>query len=215
MVDLEQLKRDIRGVSAIADPTERLLEAAAIVADAVADLDVVPVVVGGLALAYWTGGEIQTGDIDVVMPRAPELADRLAALGFERRGREWILADAGISFEAPGEALEPGDHGEYVELASGRRILVLSLEDLLLWRLREWIHWHHVSGFQQAAFLLAAEGLDAERLDLRAAEEGMSPALVELRRLVSEIENGRAVEAWELVDIGRKLEAQGYSTSDE
>jgi hypothetical protein len=51
----------------------------------------------------------------------------------------------------PGEVLEPGDEAELVELASGRRVLVLSLEDMLLWRLREWIHWRAASGFQQAA----------------------------------------------------------------
>jgi hypothetical protein len=215
MPDLEQLTQELGQVGTIADPTERLLEAAAIVAEAVADLDIQPVVVGGLALAYWTSGEIQTGDIDVVMPRAPQLRDRLAALGFELRGREWILPGAEISFEAPGDVLEPGDQSEPVELASGRHVLVLSLEDLLLWRLREWIHWHHASGFRQAAFLLGAEGLDAERLDTRAAVEGLGLALAELRRLVSDIEGGRVFEGWELVEIGRKLEAQGYSTDHE
>jgi hypothetical protein len=34
-------------------------------------------------------------------------------------------------------------------LESGRRVLVLSLEDMLLWRLREWVYWHHASGFHQ------------------------------------------------------------------
>jgi hypothetical protein len=70
------------------------------------------------------------------MPRLPELADRLAALGFERPGREWVLPGFEVAFEAPGEELEPGDEAESVELASGRRVLVLSIEDLLLWRFR-------------------------------------------------------------------------------
>ena len=65
---------------------------------------------------------------------------RNAALGFGRKGREWVLPGSEIAFEAPGEALEPGDEAELVELASGRQVLVLSLEDLPLWRLREWIH---------------------------------------------------------------------------
>ncbi len=77
-------------------------------------------------------------------------------------------------------------------------MLVLSLEDLLLWRLREWVHWHAVSGFEQAAHLLAAEPLDADRLDKRAAEEGLSLAIAELRRLTAEIEGGRRYENWEL-----------------
>jgi hypothetical protein len=34
---------------------------------------------------------------------------------------------------------------------------VLSIEDVLLWRLRGWVHWHHASGFQQAAHLLVSD----------------------------------------------------------
>jgi hypothetical protein len=133
------------------------------------------------------------------------------ALGFERPGREWVLPGFEVAFEAPGEELEPGDEAESVELASGRRVLVLSIEDLLLWRLREWVHWHAVSGFQQAAHLLAAEPLNAARLDRRAAEEGLSLALSELRRVEAEIETGRVFEGWELAEIGKKIERESYS----
>jgi hypothetical protein len=180
-----RLREEVRSAAAIPDQTERLLEVAAIIAAAFADFQAQPVVVGGLALAYWSDSAFGTGDIDVVMPRLPELAERLAALGFERPGREWVLPGFEVAFEAPGEELEPGDEAESVELASGRRVLVLSIEDLLLWRLREWVHWHAVSGFQQAAHLLAAEPLNAARLDRRAAEEGChspSPSFAGSRR---------------------------------
>ena len=40
----------------IEDETERLLEVAAIVEEALAEIGIHPVVVGGLAVAYWTGG---------------------------------------------------------------------------------------------------------------------------------------------------------------
>jgi hypothetical protein len=73
MADLPRLKEELLQAARVADPTERLLEAAAIIAEALADL----------------------------------------------------------------------------ELESGRRVLVLSLEDMLLWRLREWVYWHHASGFHQ------------------------------------------------------------------
>lgn len=44
-------------MAAIEDPTGRLLEAVAIVAEAVADLASDPVVVGGLAVAHWSRGD--------------------------------------------------------------------------------------------------------------------------------------------------------------
>jgi len=72
-------------------------------------------------------------------------------------------------------------------------VKVLSIEDLLLWRLREWVHWHHPSGFHQAAHLLLSDAVDTERLDRRAREEGLTRALRELRKLTAEVEAGRIV----------------------
>jgi hypothetical protein len=213
--DLARLRKELLDAAAIENPTERLLEAAAIISEAFADLPVEPVVVGGLALAYWSGSEFQTGDIDVLMPRLPEARRRLEALGLQSAGREWVLPGGDVVFEAPGEILEPGDEAKSVELPSGRRLRVLSLEDMLLWRLREWIYWHIASGFHQAAHLLIAEPLDVARLDRRAGEEGLGLALAELRRLTAEIERGRVYEDWEVAEVGRTIDRESYSGSDD
>ena len=196
-----------------APPTK--LEVAAIICEALTDVGVQPVIVGGLALAYWTSGgdEHITGDIDVVVPSVPELASRLQALGFEKTGREWILPGHEVAFEAPGEILERGDEAEWAELASGRRLRILSVEDVLLWRLREWLYWHHTSGFHQAAHLLASEALDSERLDARARDEGLTLALSALRSLTAEIAAGRTMEEWELVRLGKDVERDIYRSN--
>jgi hypothetical protein len=210
--DLENLKDELLRVASIADPTERLLEVAAVISEALSDLGVQPVVVGGLALAYWSdSNKFITGDIDVVVPRVPELADRLRTLGFSQQGREWTLPGHDVAFEAPAEVLEPGDDSTWVQLASGRRVKILAIEDMLLWRLREWVHWHHASGFQQAAHLLVTDEIDTARLDRRAGEEGLSHALRELRRLAAEVEAGRVVEEWEINELGKDVERQSYS----
>jgi hypothetical protein len=47
--NLGSLKQELLRVASIADPTERLLEVAAVICEALSDLDVQPVVVGGLA----------------------------------------------------------------------------------------------------------------------------------------------------------------------
>lgn len=210
--DPEDLREALLAAASLADPTERLLEVAAVIGEALADLGIQPVVVGGLALAYWASGdEFITGDIDVLLPRVPGLAERLERLGFAQEGREWRLHGYDVSFEAPGDVLEPGDEAEWAELASGRHVKVLSIEDMLLWRLREWLHWHHASGFHQAAHLLLSEELDGVRLARRAKEEGLKRALQTLRALTTEIEGGRVVEEWEIVELGREVERQSYS----
>jgi hypothetical protein len=68
-----------------------MLEIAGVVDAALRAIAIRPVVVGGLAVAYWTTGLYLTGDIDVVMPHSSEIGQRLAALGFERDGRFWTL----------------------------------------------------------------------------------------------------------------------------
>ena len=210
--DLENLKQELLRVASIADPTERLLEVAAVIGEALSDLNVQPVVVGGLALAYWSNSdEFITGDIDVVVPRVPELPERLKALGFAQQGREWALPGYDVAFEAPGEVLEPGDESEWAELASGRRVKILTIEDMLLWRLREWVHWHHSSGFHQAAHLFVSDEIDTGRLEKRAGEEGLTRALHELRRLTAEIEAGRVLDEWELAELGKEIEGRSYS----
>lgn len=73
------------------------------------------------------------------------------------------------------------------------------------------LHWHHASGFHQAAHLLLAEELDGYRLEQRAEAEGLAPALQALRALTVEIEGGRVVEEWEIAELGREVERQSYS----
>lgn len=174
---VDHLRRQLLAAATLEDATEGLLEVTAVVAEALAELDVQPIVVGGLAMAHWSDRAFVTGDIDVVVPRRAELATRLLALGFEQHGRQWKLPDHAVIFEARADALEPGDEAEPVELASGRTVLVLSRVDLLLWRLREWLHWQSAAGFKQAAALLWSDEIDDERLERRADEEGLAAAL--------------------------------------
>lgn len=196
--DLEQLRRALLEAAAIEEPTERLLEVAAIIGEAFVDVDAAPVVVGGLAAAHWSRSRIITADIDVVMVRTPELPERLRALGFQREGRIWTLAEGDVAFEAPADRLEPGDESESVELPSGRVLRVLSPEDMLLWRLREWLYWEAAEGFQQAVQLLASDSLDPQRLERRALEEGLDKALTRLRTMAKEINEGQTFDPWEL-----------------
>ena len=210
--DYAQLRSELVAVAGLDDPTERLLEVAAVIVAALSDLNVEPVVVGGLALAYWAeSSDIITGDIDMIVRRSPELDERLARLGFEKHGREWSLPGFEVAFEAPSEVMEPGDTGEWAELASGRRVKVLSIEDALLWRLREWVFWHHSSGFRQATHLLLSDKLDQARLEQRASEEGLGLALAELRRLTAQLDAGQPLEEWQISEAGKRVERDSFS----
>ena len=159
------LRDELDGTAEIEDPTEQMLEIAAIVEEAVASLGLHPIVVGGLAVAYWAAGTYLTHDIDVVMPYVPDLESRMAALGFVREGRLWVLPGRAVFFEAPGNKLEPNPDGfEVVETRSGRHVRVQAAEDVLLVRLQEFLATGHSDAFQQCLWLLGVESFDHTRL---------------------------------------------------
>lgn len=103
---------DLEDALQLEDQTERMLAVVAVIADAVRDLGVTPVVVGGLAVQYWTHAQYTTGDIDILLPSLPEIDERLRELGFVREGRHWVIPGRDVFVEAPGSALRPPERAD-------------------------------------------------------------------------------------------------------
>ena len=91
----------------VADRTERMLEVAAVISEAVADLGLRPVVVGGLAVATWVSDAYLTADIDVVMPipdsSRPAALQVARKLGIEYREGFYKNRYVGRTFIMPGQ----------------------------------------------------------------------------------------------------------------
>jgi hypothetical protein len=208
--DLDGLRVELQRTADISDRTEQMLEIAGIVDTALRAIEIRPIVVGGLAVAYWTTGLYLTGDIDVVMPHSAQIEERLAALGFERDGRFWTLPGRDPVFEAPGSTLEldPNGHIE-VELASGRTIRIQLVEEVLLLRLAEFVATGNADVFQQCLWLLGVSGLDRERLRARADDESLSRALDALSSTANSFEHDARLELWEITDLAKSLRAPG------
>ncbi len=186
------------------DQTERLLEVAAIVSEALEPLGIHPVLVGGLAVAYWTAGAYVTGDIDVVMPYLPEIDERLAELGFERRGRFWLLREGGVVFEAPGSGLAAGEEAQAVELASGRAVAVLTLEDLLVGRIHEFVGTGHSDRPRSGAHAARARKISTPAdCNGEPTRRQSSKRSVSSRVSPSACGEGAQLEQWELHELPR------------
>lgn len=101
-----------------------------------------PILVGGGALEFYTAGGYATKDMDLALPAAPEVDAAFAALGFEKEGRYWYQADLDLLFEAPAPAGLPGEDAPRTEVVvDGLRVVIIGIEDLLIDRLRAWVHW--------------------------------------------------------------------------
>ena len=100
-----------------------------------------PILVGGGALEFYTAEGYATKDMNLALPAAPEVDAAFAALGFAKEGRYWYHAELDLRFEAPAPAGLPGEDAPRAEVEiDGLRVVIIGIEDLLIDRLRVWVH---------------------------------------------------------------------------
>ncbi len=125
-----------------ADPRRRRLVALGLLTAQLAPLGVEPVLVGGGALEFYTAGGYGTHDMDLALPHGPAVDAAFAAMGFRKEGRFWHHDDLDLLFEAPAPAGLPGENAPRTEVSvDGLRVVIIGVEDLLIDRLRAWVHW--------------------------------------------------------------------------
>lgn len=213
---LADLRAALADAAQIDDLAERTLEVVSVVDAVAAPLGIHPVVVGGMAVYFWTADEaFVTYDIDVVMAVPERLAAALADLGFEksRDGRHWRLAETDILLEAPSAELDSDVVVAAVKLPSGRTASVLSHLDVLLDRLAEFQATGHQIVAQQILVLLDHLTADeATDLRARASSRRVAHALDAMSRLAAQIADGREPPASdELHEVARAAQRAEYT----
>ena len=102
----------------------------------------VPIVIGGLALSYYTREVYFTADIDLAYSDREGLDEVLKELGFEKRGRYWVNEDLKIAIEVPVGVLAGEDIPlEIVEFGPELQCHIIGIEDLIIDRLNACKHW--------------------------------------------------------------------------
>ncbi|MCX6563111.1 MAG: hypothetical protein NTU60_05840 [Candidatus Aminicenantes bacterium] len=88
-----------------------------------------PVLIGGLALSYYSREVYFTSDIDLAYADREALDAALTGLGFVKKGRYWVQSELDIAVEAPAGSLI-GEEApvETVELEGGLRCVILGVE---------------------------------------------------------------------------------------
>jgi len=185
-MDPAALRRRIDDLASEPDPLRRRLIALGALTARLAPSEVEPILVGGCALELYTDGGYSTGDVDLALPHTPEVDAAFADLGFSKRGRFWVRPELDLLFEAPAPAGLPGETAPRTVLdVEGLRVVVLGVEDLLVDRLRAWVHWKSDEDRRWATRLVA---LHRSRLDwdylrgIVAGDAAEASALVSLER---------------------------------
>ncbi|MBA3383935.1 MAG: hypothetical protein H0T20_04685 [Actinobacteria bacterium] len=195
---------------ALENATERKLAVVAVIDGQMQLIDFRAIVIGGLAVEFWTRGAYATTDIDLYLPHGPAVLQLLGPLGFERRGRHYVLPGSDVFVEAPGPSFAAEREEVYeVTLRSGFVVPLLSPADVLVDRLHQFVAGGHSDVAEQAVALLAAEELDHEHLRVRVREERLRTALEEMERIAGRVEAGETIESWDLHEIARALRAPG------
>ena len=167
------------------DPQRRRLVALGILTRRLSAHGIEPILVGGGALEFYTAGGYATKDVDLALPVAPEVDAAFAALGFEKEGRYWFHPEFDLLFEAPAPAGLPGEDAPRTEVEiDGLRVVIIGIEDLLIDRLRAWVHWNSDEDGRWTRRLAL---LYPDRIDWEYARERASRVPEEARAL-SEIE---------------------------
>ncbi|HEY7892355.1 MAG TPA: hypothetical protein VIC05_09130 [Solirubrobacteraceae bacterium] len=215
-LDISTLRTELARVAKITDAAERTLEVVAIIESVAAPMGIHPVLVGGMAVYFWTENEaFLSHDIDVIMEVPDSLARTFAELGFARGdARHWELPGSNVFLEAPSADLDQGAVVVEVELSSGRQARVLSRVDVLIDRLDEFQATGHEVAAQQV-FQLLSEVTEDERHELgkRASDRRVTAILKRMQALLERVATGgETPDSGELHEIARAaLNAEYHS----
>lgn len=131
----------LEATAAERDPARKRLVALGLLADRLREAGLEPILVGGAAVEFYTSGGYTTKDVDLALPHGPETDAAFAELGFVKEGRYWYREDLDLLFEAPAPAGLPGETAPRTKVEiEGLTIVVLGIEDLVIDRIRAWIH---------------------------------------------------------------------------
>jgi hypothetical protein len=144
-----------------------------------------PVIVGGFAVEWYTGGGYSTVDLDVAYLRPDRIGSMLESLGFTKVNRHWVSTRYDLQIEVPSHAVDRVvlDHSLTIEIA-GHRAVMIGVEDLIIDRLCGYTHGRSTGDLHWATSLYAAyaDRLDGDYLLSRARTERVEEALLEAKR---------------------------------
>ncbi|MBC7107078.1 MAG: UbiD family decarboxylase [Firmicutes bacterium] len=154
---------------------------------------VVPILVGGTALEFYTFGEYSTADVDLVLSGREEAARALEMLGFQREGRHWYSGDLDLAVEIPDNVLAGALEKTVTVSVEGEKVRVIGPEDLIVDRLAAAKFWKARTDLDWAAavLLLHQDRIDPEYLEQAAAREGVSDFLVQAMKKRDEMSGAR------------------------
>ncbi len=152
---------------------------------------IAPIIIGGLALSYYTREVYFTADIDLAYSDREALDEVLREINFKKKGRYWVNEDLKTAIEVPvGVLAEEDSPLEIVELGPELQCQIIGIEDLIIDRLNACKHWESEIDCEMVELLIKRyqKELDWAYLERRAKkpENDVLKELGQLRRKAEE-----------------------------
>ncbi|MGH7857653.1 MAG: hypothetical protein ACREQY_10015 [Candidatus Binatia bacterium] len=121
-----------------------------------------PIVVGGTAEEFWTQDAYHETDLDLCVPLGPADRKAMAALGFRREGRHWVIGR--VAVEVPDSRIDGDVERTHLEPVGEGAARIIGVDDLYLDRLRQATSREHQEGieFHSALAVAAARFTDID-----------------------------------------------------
>lgn len=184
--ELGRFREYLAKAASIAEPFKRRLYVLGVITGALARRNIVPILVGGCAVEFYTLGSYATQDIDVVVSGRDEFDSALRSLGFSKGAgqRHWYSEELDLAIEAPDSVLAGSRERIVTVEVNDFKIHVIGLEDLILDRLRAFVFWKSSADGEWASRIIALHEseIDWDYLESQATREGLADALETVRR---------------------------------
>lgn len=149
---IDEAKRQLKSLNKD-DKYQTMIYTAAIITKLLDKENIKPIIVGGLSVNIYTQNDYTTRDIDFIINGYSITEKLLFNLDFKKDGRYFYRDDIEIAIEIPDNHLD-GDINKVKKLKLGNElfIYVISLEDIIIDRLRASLYWNSeddaIWGFQ-------------------------------------------------------------------
>ena len=146
------------------------------------NLNLTPVVVGGQAVEFYTGGGYATMDVDIICEASTKkIGEILEKLGFYRENKYWILDSnkLDLAVETPSGPLA-GANDKLMELEIGQHTAYfIGVEDIIIDRLNAYVHWNEKWQEEWILGMMVTnyEDIDWKYLKKRSSQEGVYDSL--------------------------------------
>ncbi|MFH1653861.1 MAG: hypothetical protein ABIE74_07365 [Pseudomonadota bacterium] len=182
----QKLKNALKKAIKEADLGIRGVKIASVIAEALHEIDIDPVLVGGAAVAFYSDGRYVTEDIDMLAPSGPDVQEVMEELGFSRFGKDYINKELNIYVEFPGSSLGPTERAIVIKVGDVD-LKIVSIEDLIIDRLNAFKYWKSAVDGVNALNMLELGIGDEGRIINRAREDDVLDALDYIRGVLRKV----------------------------